>query len=51
MTVKEFQEWQGSDHLTVDELSKLITELANEDYELDSFRADVESYSRLADKL
>ena len=41
ITKKQVEAWQGSDNLSPDALLDLLTELANGEYTIPNFRADV----------
>jgi hypothetical protein len=44
ITKKQVEAWQGSDNLSPDALLDLLTELANGEYTIPNFRADILSY-------
>jgi hypothetical protein len=45
ITKKQVEAWQGSDNLSPDAFLDLLTELANGEYTIQNFRADVLSYA------
>lgn len=44
ITKEQVEWWIGSDHLSPDALLDLLTELANGEYTIPNFRADILSY-------
>jgi hypothetical protein len=44
ITEDMIEAWIGTDNMSVNDFIELLTEIINEDYTLDNFRADVTEY-------